>query len=48
MLSVSRNTVLQAYDLLAGEGYVEARSGGGTRVAAQLRLPQAAFASAGL
>lgn len=30
---VSRNTVLEAYDLLLAEGYLETRSSSGTRVA---------------
>ncbi len=33
-LGVSRNTVTQAFDQLAAEGYLEARVGSGTRVAA--------------
>ena len=33
---VSRNSVLAAYDQLAAEGYIEARRGSGTRVAAAL------------
>src|SRR4051794_31321003 len=32
-LAVSRNTVVYAFERLAGEGYTEARAGGGTRVA---------------
>ena len=35
-LSVARNTVLQAFEQLLAEGYVESRSGSGTYVAAQL------------
>lgn len=35
-LGVSRNTVLQAYELLMAEGYVDARVGSGTRVSATL------------
>lgn len=35
-LGVSRTTVLQAFDRLLSEGYVTARAGGGTRVAAAL------------
>ena len=38
-LDVGRNTVVAAYDQLLAEGYVEARSGSGTRVASQLRAP---------
>jgi len=35
-LSVSRNTVLGAFDMLAAEGYTEARSGSSTRVSSIL------------
>ena len=38
-LGVGRNTVVAAYDQLFAEGYVEAQSGSGTRVAALLRAP---------
>jgi len=37
-LGVGRNTVVAAYDQLLAEGYVEAQSGSGTRVASLLRL----------
>ena len=44
-LAISRNTVLQAYDQLLAEGYVEARTGSGTYIAdtlpSSLALPQA-------
>jgi GntR family transcriptional regulator / MocR family aminotransferase len=36
---VSRNTAVAAYELLLSEGYVNARSGSGTRVAGSLPLP---------
>jgi GntR family transcriptional regulator / MocR family aminotransferase len=35
-LSISRNTVLNAYERLAIEGYLRGQSGGGTRVATEL------------
>jgi GntR family transcriptional regulator / MocR family aminotransferase len=35
-LAVSRNTVLNAFDRLAAEGYLQARAGGGTRVSTTL------------
>lgn len=35
-LSVARATVVEAYEQLSGEGYLETRSGSGTRVAAEL------------
>ena len=35
-LSVARATVVEAYEQLASEGYLETRSGSGTRVAAEL------------
>ncbi len=35
MLGVSRNTIMQAYEQLLTEGYLEARVGDGTRVSAQ-------------
>src|SRR5947208_17100126 len=38
----SRNTVMSAFDQLTAEGYLEARVGAGTRVAAA--LPEAALA----
>ena len=38
-LGVGRNTVVAAYDQLLAEGYVEAQSGSGTRVASLLRPP---------
>lgn len=43
-LGVGRNTVIAAYDALLAEGYLEARSGSGTWVAA---LPQEAVAARG-
>lgn len=42
-LSVARATVVEAYEQLLSEGYVETRSGSGTRVAAE--LPEALLAS---
>src|SRR5690242_5523357 len=39
MLGVSRNTVVNAYDLLLAEGYVGAVGRGGTRVASFLSRP---------
>ena len=42
-LSIARATVVQAYEQLLGEGYLETRSGSGTRVAAE--LPEALLAS---
>jgi GntR family transcriptional regulator/MocR family aminotransferase len=41
-LSVSRNTVVWAYELLAAEGYVESRVGSGFSVCAGARSPRAA------
>lgn len=38
-LNVSRNVVLEAYELLLAEGYIEGRSGSGTYVAEGARLP---------
>jgi GntR family transcriptional regulator/MocR family aminotransferase len=38
-LGVGRNTVVAAYDQLLAEGYVEAQSGSGTRVASLLHVP---------
>jgi GntR family transcriptional regulator/MocR family aminotransferase len=38
-LGVGRNTVVAAYDQLLAEGYVEAQSGSGTRVASRLQSP---------
>ena len=35
-LGVARATVVEAYEQLASEGYLETRSGSGTRVAAEL------------
>ena len=35
-LSVARATVVEAYEQLLSEGYLETRSGSGTRVAAEL------------
>ncbi|MBI3673803.1 MAG: GntR family transcriptional regulator, partial [Rhizobiales bacterium] len=35
-LAVARATVVEAYEQLLSEGYVETRSGSGTRVAAEL------------
>src|ERR1700684_3225203 len=35
---VSRNTAVAAYDLLLGEGYIVARRGSGTEVAASLPM----------
>src|SRR5262245_66664677 len=35
-LSISRNTVLNAYERLAIEGYLRGQSGGGTRVSTEL------------
>src|SRR4029450_8778906 len=35
-LAISRNTVLNAYERLADEGYLQGRSGGGTRVSTEL------------
>src|SRR5262245_23900910 len=35
-LSISRNTVLNAYERLTIEGYLQSRSGGGTRVSTEL------------
>lgn len=40
-LNVSRTTVTVAYDRLAGEGFVHARVGAGTRVSAQVGAPAA-------
>lgn len=37
LLGVSRTTVVSAYDLLAGDGWVERRPGSGTRVAGGVR-----------
>ena len=37
-LSVSRNTVCEAYDMLAAEGFIESRQGAPTRVADGLQL----------
>lgn len=37
MLGISRTTVVAAYDLLAGDGWVERRVGSGTRVAGGVR-----------
>jgi GntR family transcriptional regulator / MocR family aminotransferase len=45
-LGVARATVVEAYEQLLGEGYLEARKGSGTRVAAE--LPEALLASAPL
>lgn len=42
-LAVARATVVEAYDQLLSEGYVETRSGSGTRVAAE--LPEALLAT---
>jgi GntR family transcriptional regulator / MocR family aminotransferase len=42
-LSVARATVVEAFEQLAGEGYVETRMGSGTTVAAE--LPEALLAS---
>jgi GntR family transcriptional regulator/MocR family aminotransferase len=39
-LGLSRNTVLSAFEQLASEGYLEARRGSGSRVAAMLPDPQ--------
>ena len=36
-LGVARSTVLEAYDQLLAEGYLESRSGSGTRVARGIR-----------
>lgn len=41
-LGVSRNTAIAAYDLLLGEGYLEARTGSGTFVAANVPRPRQA------
>ncbi|MCZ8520341.1 MocR-like pyridoxine biosynthesis transcription factor PdxR [Paenibacillus caseinilyticus] len=38
-LHVSRNVILEAYELLMAEGYIEGRSGAGTYVAEGTRLP---------
>src|SRR4029450_1147637 len=35
-LAISRNTVLIAYERLTDEGYLQSRSGGGTRVSTEL------------
>ena len=43
-LAVARATVVEAYEQLLSEGYVETRSGSGTRVAAE--LPEALLTSA--
>lgn len=43
-LDVARATIVEAYEQLLGEGYLETRSGSGTRVAAE--LPEALLASA--
>jgi GntR family transcriptional regulator/MocR family aminotransferase len=40
-LSVSRNTVIEAYSQLIAEGFLESRKGSGTTVARDLRLPSA-------
>ncbi len=45
-LAVARATIVEAYEQLLGEGYLEARKGSGTRVAAE--LPEALLASAPL
>jgi len=44
-LGISRNTVLSAFEQLAGEGYLEARQGSGSRVAAMLPDPPAPVAA---
>ena len=43
-LHVARATIVEAYEQLLGEGYLETRSGSGTRVAAE--LPEALLTSA--
>ena len=43
-LDVARATIVEAYEQLTGEGYLETRSGSGTRVAAE--LPEALLTSA--
>lgn len=43
-LDVARATIVEAYEQLLGEGYLETRSGSGTRVAAE--LPEALLTSA--
>jgi len=40
-LGISRNTVLEAYEILCAENWIEARTGSGTRVAT--RIPTADF-----
>src|SRR5438552_8154138 len=40
-LGLSRGTVVEAYEQLIAEGYLEARAGAGTRVAASLRARDA-------
>ncbi len=42
-LAIARATVVQSYEQLLGEGYLETRSGSGTRVAAE--LPESLLAS---
>ena len=41
-LAVSRTTVVQAYDLLRGDEWLESRQGSGTGCAARRRRPRAA------
>ena len=43
-LAVARATVVEAYEQLSSEGYLETRSGSGTRVAAE--LPESLLTSA--
>lgn len=43
-LAVARATIVEAYEQLQGEGYLETRSGSGTRIAAE--LPESLLASA--
>lgn len=43
-LDVARATIVEAYEQLTGEGYLETRSGSGTRIAAE--LPEALLAAA--
>ena len=45
VLDISRNTVVDAYDLLLSEGYVQAAGRAGTRVASVLAKPRRADAS---